>query len=123
MNDKRKILEMLAAGQVTVDEALDLLAALEPTPSASPRPKGQAKMLRVLVDAEDEAKVRVNVPAQLAKFALNFIPKEQREQMEAQGIHLDELLDLLKGELPEGRLVDIEASDEGQPVRVVVEVV
>ncbi len=123
MNDKRKILEMLASGQVTVDQAVDLLAALD-NPGETVKPRGAAKLLRILIDAEDEAKVRVNVPTPLAKFALQFVPKDVRDELEDQGINLAELLDTLKGELPEGRLVDIEAkgSENDKPVRVIIEV-
>lgn len=122
MGDTRKILELLASGQISVEQAEELLKALggEALP---PKPKGAAKMVRVEIDAPGEAKVRVNVPAPLAKFAMGFVPKEARDELAAQGIDLGEILDVLKGELPEGRLVDIEAEDDGRPVRVLIEVV
>ncbi len=121
MTERQKILEMLAAGQISVEQATELLAAIE-TASTAPK-KGIAKMVRIQVDAADQAKVRVNVPAPLAKFAMQFVPTETREELKAQGINLDELLDVLKGELPEGRLVEVEADDEGKEVKVIVEVV
>lgn len=122
MEEKRKILSMLAAGQIEVEEALSLLEAVGHTDSPV-MVKGTAKMLRINVDSEGEAKVRVNVPISLAKFALRFVPAGLRRQIETRGIVLNDLLDTLKGELPEGRLVDIEATDEGKPVHVVIEVV
>ncbi|MDQ3458044.1 MAG: hypothetical protein M3498_01870, partial [Deinococcota bacterium] len=98
-------------------------AALAGTQSAAPsQPRGAVKMIRILIEAEDELKVRVNVPAPLAKCALQFVPKDVRGELEAQGIDLVELLGALEGDLPEGRLVDIEAGDDKQ-VRVVIEVV
>jgi hypothetical protein len=121
VSEKRKILEMLAAGQVNVEQALDLLAAIE-NPKAEAMPRGAAKLLSIRVDHEGEAKVRVNVPAPLAKFALQFVPKDVRGELEGQGINLAELLDNIKGDLPEGRLVDIEADEDGKKVRVVIEV-
>lgn len=123
MSETRKILEMVHAQQVSVDEALDLLAALEAHQQA-PAPKGVARMIRLLVEAEDEARVTVNVPAPLAKFALQFVPKDARASLQDQGIDFAELLDALKGDLPEGRLVDIEAFDEekGRQVKVIIDV-
>jgi hypothetical protein len=121
VSEKRKILEMLAAGQVNVEQALDLLAAIE-NPKAEAMPRGAAKLLSIRVDHEGEAKVRVNVPAPLAKCALQFVPKDVRGELEGQGINLAELLDNIKGDLPEGRLVDIEADEDGKKVRVVIEV-
>ncbi len=125
MDDRQRILEMLASGQITVEQATELLNALEAParPDAPASPKSAAKMLRILVDKEDEAKVRVNVPAPLARFAMQFVPKETRRELEAQGINLNELLGVLKNEFPEGRLVDVEADEDGESVRVIIEVV
>lgn len=119
--ETRKVLEMLYAQQVTVDQAMDLLSALGPDHGGTVKAQGAAKTLRLVVDAEDEAKVRVNVPTPLAKFALQFVPKDVRDELESQGINLAELLDALKGDLPEGRLVDIEGGDD-KPIRVIIEV-
>lgn len=126
MDDRQRILELLASGQITVEQATELLNALEvptsPTPPA--KPKSTAKMLRILVDKEGEAKVQVNVPAGLARFAMQFVPKETRKELQAQGINLDELLGVLrKNEFPEGRLVDVEAGEKGESARVIIEVV
>ncbi|GEM82982.1 SHOCT-like domain-containing protein [Meiothermus hypogaeus] len=146
MDDKKRIMEMVKEGKITAEEAIRLLEAMDTgrqtaTPGAGyayavattpPPPKGIAKMIRIVLDGE-EVKVRVNVPAALAKFASNFIPPEAKQQLSAQGIDLASILDMLKGELPEGRLVDVEISDvgkvsEGQskmsgPMRVLIEVV
>ncbi|MCL5965502.1 MAG: hypothetical protein M1369_06955 [Deinococcus sp.] len=136
MTDKQKILDMLRGGQLSVQESLNLLEALEfpksGTPPSPPRPPaGIAKMLRITVDGKD-VKVKVNVPVSLAKFAFKFVPLEAREELEEQGIDIAEILDQLKGELPEGRLVDVEVSDASKfgddgklsgPMRVVIEVV
>ena len=66
MNEQRKdILDMLAEGKITTEEAERLIAALErdqpPAPSSpDARPKGKAKYLRVVVDTlEDGERGRV----------------------------------------------------------------
>lgn len=146
MEDKKRIMDMVKEGKITAEEAIRLLEAMDsgrPTtaPGAGyayavattpPPPKGIARMIRIVVDGED-VKVKVNVPAALARFASNFIPPEAKQQLSAQGIDIASILDMLKGELPEGRLVDVEISDvakvsEGEtkmtgPMRVLIEVV
>ncbi|WP_027881556.1 SHOCT-like domain-containing protein [Meiothermus rufus] len=136
MEDKKRIMDMVKEGKISVEEALRLLEALDSGQPAAPSrplpPKGIAKMIRIMLDGED-VKVKVNVPAALAKFAASFIPPEAQRQLSTQGIDLAGILDMLKGELPEGRLVDVEISDlnkvsEGEtkmsgPMRVVIEVV
>ena len=56
---------------------------------------------------------------------MKFLPTEAKEQLNTQGIDLEELLETLGDELPEGRLVDIDASQmgDGANARIVIEVV
>lgn len=147
MEDKKRIMDMVKEGKITAEEAIRLLEVVDSgrpkaaAPSAGyayaaattpPPTKGIAKMIRIVVDGED-VKVKVNVPAALAKFASNFIPPEAQRQLSAQGIDIAGILDMLKGELPEGRLVDVEISDvakvnDGEskisgPMKVLIEVV
>lgn len=146
MEDKRRIMDLVKEGKISVEEALRLIEAMEgskkaavkaapptyaPTPPASPN-KGIARMIRIAVDGED-VKVKVNVPVALAKFASNFIPTDAQNQLASQGIDIGGILDMLKGELPEGRLVDVEINDvnklsDGEskisgPMKVLIEVV
>ncbi|ETK31131.1 SHOCT-like domain-containing protein [Microbispora sp. ATCC PTA-5024] len=81
MNEQRKdILDMLAEGKISAEEAEQLIAALErDQPAAAPgpdaRPKGKAKYLRVVVDAiEDDEPTRVNVrvPLQLLRAGVRL---------------------------------------------------
>ncbi|WP_018465222.1 SHOCT-like domain-containing protein [Calidithermus timidus] len=123
MEDKRRIMDMVKEGKISVEEAVRLLEAIEPqatsprTPGtvavAVPPAKGIAKMLRISVSGEG-IKVNVNLPVSLAKFAASFIPPEAKQAMSAQGIDLAGILDMLKGDLPEGRLVDVEIQDMAQ---------
>jgi len=99
MNEhRREILDMLAAGKITSDEADRLLAALNKDKdkdqpvggpgSSSPRP--QPKYIRVLVEAEDEkagggpVKVNVRVPMQLLRAGVrlaSLIPAQARDRV------------------------------------------
>jgi len=109
MNEnRRQILEMLAAGKITADEAERLLAALEPDNSTSARvhtgsvPAGnsangaearaRAKYLRVQVEADESATglkgqtiVNVRVPMQLLRAGVRLaglIPKQAHDQLD-----------------------------------------
>lgn len=105
MNDDRKsILEMLATGKITADEAERLLAALESSQSASAAavsnssapPTGRAKApkyLRVLVEADESTTglrggpttVNVRVPMQLLRAGVRLaglIPAQAHDQLD-----------------------------------------
>jgi hypothetical protein len=105
MNEnRRQILEMLAAGKITASEAEQLLAALEPDTTAtagqfSPRPaapeswndtatKTRAKYLRVLVEANENGgptTVNVRVPMQLLRAGVrlaSLIPKQAQDELD-----------------------------------------
>jgi hypothetical protein len=91
MNEQRKqILEMLAEGKLTVDEAERLLAALDTEPTATetppePRPK-KPKYLRVVVDANEDGeqtRVNVRVPVQLLRAGVklaSLVPPKALDQ-------------------------------------------
>lgn len=136
---RKRILDMLAAGRITADAAAELLRAVSssppripaipeaPTPPPVPK-RGGPRMLRIVVDAPNagnKGKVRVNVPLALAKFAARFIPRDATQELTEQGIDLAQLLQHLGDDLPEGRLVDIEADGESgdSKVSIIVEVV
>ena len=149
-DERNRILDMLAEGKISAEQAADILKAIGteavPAPPAPPRapggpdadgprayvmPKqGIARMLRISIDADgntpsDRAKIRVNVPLALARFAMKFMPEDARVKMDEQGIDLNELLDALGDELPEGRLVDIDAAgqEDGKAAKIIIEVV
>ncbi len=110
MNENRKrILEMLAAGQINTEEAERLIGALEQQPAApapeeasGARPGGLPKYLRVVVESEEghhghgPAKVNVRVPMQLLRAGVrlaSLIPPQARghvnEALHAKGLMLD----------------------------------
>ena len=132
-DERKRILDMLAAGQLTAEQAAELLEAVGPARSTATPPAtttGTARLLRISVDATrpdgaKEATVRVNVPMGLAKFASRFMPPEARCELESQGIDLSSLLDALGSDVPDGRLIDIDAvSDEkGTTAKIIIEVV
>lgn len=132
-DERRRILEMLAAGQINVDQAAELLRALgapEQRSGAAPGPRGPAKAIRVEVqslkgDSPGHRNIAFNVPIGLAKFASRMMPREARVEMERRGIDLGQLLAGIDNEVPEGPLVDIDVtdSDGSKAARITVRVV
>jgi hypothetical protein len=123
MEEKRRVLEMLKAGAIGVEEAMDLLSALEGT---RPEPRPPARLLKVRVEAEEEVravKVHLNLPLALASLVESFLPEEAKLALGRQGVNLKDLLAFLKEGVPEGKLVEVEAEEEEGPVRILVEVV
>ena len=106
MNEnRRQILEMLAAGKITADEAERLIAALEPETTANSGEfagmvgrlknasvKTKARYLRVLVEADEDmtglkgpTTVNVRVPMQLLRAGVRLaalIPAQAHEQFD-----------------------------------------
>jgi hypothetical protein len=110
MNEnRRQILEMLAAGKITADEAERLLVALEPDSGAKAGQFGSStangngtksgavasrpKYLRVLVEADEgmtglkgQTTVNVRVPMQLLRAGVRLaalIPQQAHDQVDA----------------------------------------
>lgn len=140
-DERNRILNLLESGTISAEQAAVLLESLgtegskartkpSPTPARTVTPKPPAQLLRIAIDAVDDAddenvKVNVNVPLKLARFAANFMPKEARTELSDQGIDLADILSSLGDEIPDGPLVDIDATenDGGKRVKVRIEVV
>lgn len=121
---RRQILQMLADGKVTADEAEQLIAALErdqpsfSSSDAEPAQKPRPKYLRVVVDSAENfggdgrGKVNVRVPLQLLRAGVrlaSLIPPQAltkaNEELAKSGVpfdltqlkpeHIEELIDHL----------------------------
>lgn len=141
--EKKKILEMLSEGKITVDDAEKLLSKVggsraenidEPAAvhvsdqparndSGSDRP---LRFLRVVVDSEDGDKVNVRVPLALIRTGIKLtamLPSGASSKLSEQGIDLAHLGALEGDELIEALrdlTVDVDSSD-GDKVRVFCE--
>jgi polyhydroxyalkanoate synthesis regulator phasin len=142
MNEnRRKILEMLAAGQITADEAERLIAALEKEAPASgaatngtEHPKIKPKYIRVLVEDTGTGKnptVNVRVPMQLLRAGVklaHLIPAQARvhvnDALHEKGVQIDlsqikpENLEELVDQLDE---LTVDVDDKDVKVRVFCE--
>ncbi len=101
MNENRKqVLQMLAEGKITADEAERLIAALEKEPPASAAngagaPKANAKYIRVVVE-DGPTRANIRVPLQLLRAGVklaSLIPAQARvrvnDALHEHGIQVD----------------------------------
>src|SRR5258708_31862070 len=139
MNEnRRQVLEMLAAGKITADEAERLIGALEKDQAASSTVDGgrpKPRYMRVLVEdgtgGESPTKVNIRVPMQLLRAGVRLaglIPVQARNQvndaLRENGLTVD--LNQIKPENLEeiiDQLADltVDVDDKGSNVRVFCE--
>jgi len=130
--ERKKILEMLAAGKITAEEAERLLDKIEATPadeantgSRTGDPK-KIKYLRVLVDGAEGDKVNVRVPINLIRTGIKLsavLPIHASKKLDDQGLDLNGLAKMADEDLIEALAdlqVDVDSSD-GEVVRVFCE--
>lgn len=139
--ERRKVLEMLAAGKITSEEAERLLDRLTPpetpeTPAAEraaagsdgedPQGPRTLRFLRIVVDSPERENVNIQLPLGLIRTGLKLstiVPEKVRRRLSERGIDLSHLGELddegLLAELSALR-VDI-AGDEGENVRIFCE--
>ena len=137
--ESRKILEMLAEGKITAEDADKLLEKLSgsstetnpdgssspspssstPTSSTSPKPRH----LRIVVDKPGQEQVNVRVPLNFARKGsrlLAVLPDRVREKLAEQGINLIGLDDKAWAETIENMNIDIEQGN-GKKVKIFCE--
>ncbi len=138
--ETRKILEMLADGRISVEDADRLLERLKApgTSEAGNEPDmggssetagtgkvdvGKLKYLRVTVLSADGDKVNIRVPLALVRAGVKLstvLPREVQEKLDRKGVDLSALSTLSGEELIEGLRelnVDVDSKD-GDKVRI-----
>lgn len=130
--ERTKILEMLAQGTITADEAVRLLekspdAAATPEPAPvkeftieKPAPNGkQPRWLHVRVSDLNSGKdrVKVKIPFRLMRWGLKLGGKFTDE---LDGLDMDELMNALH-DGGDGMIVDVTDENDGEHVQVYVE--
>ncbi len=138
--DRARILNMLKEGHISVEEAEELLRALEQPPVATtPVPLKDARgrkgghKLRVVVDTGEEnqkAKVNVNVPISIIKtigpIIAKNMPREAQQELDKAGVDLVAIMEsietLIESGIEEDIVnVDINEGNEVSKVRIYVE--
>jgi len=133
---RKKILEMLSDGKISIEEATALLSKVhDPEPTDDEFTEAESgdvarrkvpKYLRVLVDSAEGDKVNVRVPLSLIKTGIKLsalVPGNAVEQMHSHGFDLSQLSKLDGDELIEAlrdMQVDVESAN-GDTVKVFTE--
>ena len=135
--ERKKVLEMLAAGKITADEAERLLdklssAAANPAPRSEPPPapaspgNAKPKYLRIVVEQPGHEQVNMRVPLSLVgsgKSLLAIMPKRVNERLAEYGINAGTFTTLNSDDLGQtirDLNVDVEKSN-GKKVRIYCE--
>jgi hypothetical protein len=131
MSEERKILEMLKAGQITVDEAEGLLEALRDTDNVdtrvtarAPRASSTGRLLKIDIhqSGEEDTNLNFQVPVESALVMENLIPSNIKKIISSQGFELGGLLVSLNQDFPKGRILDMHVSDDDYDTNIVLEV-
>jgi len=121
--ERMKILELLAKGAITSEDAEKLLSAVGDTKEADePAPviidkKAPFRMLKIYVDSADGDVVKIQLPIEFAKLLKSG--KFNIDQLDDMDIDLDALIAMVNSGVI-GELINIESAD-GDVVRIVVE--
>jgi len=132
--ESRQILEMLAEGKITAQDAERLLDKLTSSqtataaagPSAETPRKPKVKFLCVKVDGAEGDKVNIRVPLALVRTGVKLaaiVPESVTHKLSTQGIDLSKLSELDADELT-AALSELEVdvdSENGETVRVCCE--
>ncbi len=138
--DRARILNLLKEGHITVEEAEELLRALEQPEATASAPVAlkdargrKTKKLRVQVDAGEnnqKAKVNVNVPISIIKtigpIIAKNMPKEAQQELDKAGVDLVAIMESIETLIESGIEEDIVNVDIGDgedmsKVRIYVE--
>ena len=133
--ERKKVLDMLAEGKISTEDADRLLSklagspdttAIETTGAARTNESGSLKYLRVVVDSKNGDNVNIRVPLGLFRTGINLatmVPRASSDKLKANGVDLSYLSslsgDALIEELRELK-VDVN-SNNGDTVRVFCE--
>lgn len=128
MNSKEQILSMVKEGNITVEEGLDLLNALDSNDQKS-QEKSIVKvkkpffkrMLSVEIQSKENENVKINVPLALAKIGLKTSGKLNLngQKIDLSGIDLDDILSHID-EDTQGEILTLD-TDDGDHIRIFID--
>jgi len=119
--ERMKILDLLAKGIITPDDAEKLLSAMgdnsEPQIIDPPSKKAPFRMLKIYVDSADGDLVKIELPIEFAKLLKSS--KFNIEKLDDMDIDMDALIGMINSGAI-GELVNISSAD-GDKVKIIVE--
>jgi len=127
-DETRKIIDLLADGKITAEEAEKLMSAMKP--SSYPHKKGRKIVFQIREEGEKKPKINIAVPIALAKIGLKFIPEDAMVNASVKGSNFDfssinwqEIIQMASsGEI--GDLFNLEIEDDSgksKSIRIFVE--
>ncbi|MFU8792389.1 MAG: SHOCT-like domain-containing protein [Acholeplasmataceae bacterium] len=118
--ERLKILDLLAKGIISSDQAEKLLAAIDVKNSFEgielPKKKAPFRMLKILIESNDGDNVRVQIPIEFAKLLKTGKFNVNLKQAD---LDIDQLLEMIHSGAS-GELVNIQSAD-GDNIKIVVE--
>ncbi len=130
--ERLRILEMVAEGKLTTDEADELLGAMEPAPPpaargafATPalphylRPAPPQRYLTVRVTDGDQPKVNVRIPLGLARGAAKWLGNLTEQVQSSFDLNVKDLVESLGDAPSDGTVIDLH--DGGTTVWIGIE--
>lgn len=119
--ERMKVLDLLAKGTISSDEAEKLLTAMDQSDrnfeqEVVTAKKAPFKMLKILVDSNDGDKVRVQIPVEFSKLLKSAKFKSKIGDTD---IDIDAIIEMISQGV-DGELVNVESSD-GDIVKIIVE--
>jgi ribosomal protein S17 len=120
--ERLKVLELLAKGVITSDEAEKLLSAMDKTQEkfveqmVIPTKKLPFRMLRMYIDSKDGDVVKIQIPIEFAKLLKT---QKFNVNLKDNDIDIDAILEMVNQGFV-GEIVNIESAD-GDIVKIVVE--
>ena len=121
--ERLRILEMVAEGKISVEEADQLMETMDLSDnkyhgkSQKTTPK-KSKSLKILVQEGGKEKVNLSIPLSLAQAFTGFMPENARAKLEDKNINISELLENLENENGDGKLIDIDEGNEHVEIRI-----
>ena len=89
--------------------------------------KSQSRGIRIEVTEDDEKVASINLPLNMLKFLIKTARITNKSHIEVEGqeipIDINELEQILNDPTFKGRLLDVNANDEGKNIKVLIEVV
>ena len=134
-NETQQVLQMLADGKITVDEAhklLDKLSSGPPVPvppqtPQTPSAKAGPRTMHIDVREKDSNVVSIAVPLKLLKLGIGLpehMPGGVKTKLSSQGINLDQISNLSDSEFYEAfsdLSINVDDPDDNSKVRIYCE--
>jgi len=123
--ERMKVLDLLAKGTITAEQAEKLLAAMEQTEAETETTapvvakKAPFRMLKIYVDSADGDEVRIELPIEFAKLLKSKKFNVGSMNLEDMDIDIDTLIEMINSGAI-GDIVNVKSAD-GDVVRITVE--